>query len=122
MSQCIVCNSVINSNRRGIKYCSNACKQRAYNNRKRGLTATSGESGNPFQTYLNVIELIGEEYYLPFSEFLFIKSCNPFVTSIDEFALLVQKVLEDVYDLNGDIDNVYKQGLNNFMKKWYSRV
>lgn len=121
MSNCIVCNSVIKSQRRGKKYCSNSCKQRAYYNRKNKIYDAPDEKINLFQVYLQVVELLGDGYNLPYSEFLFIKSCNPFVTSTTELSLLVQKTLEDVYGYSGEADPVYKRSLDQFMLKWYDR-
>lgn len=120
MSNCSVCDCVIKSKRIGKKYCSNACKQRAYYARKHSvLTPTNKQS--PFDLYKMVKERLGSDYDHSFMEFLFIQSCNPFITELDDLVLIVKDSIDNSYDFHGKIKPVYSQGLETFTKKWFEK-
>jgi hypothetical protein len=68
-----------------------------------------------------VKERLGSDYDLPFMEFLFIQSCNPFITELDDLVMLVKDSIDNSYDYRGKIEPAYKHGLETFTKKWFDK-
>ena len=70
MGNCTVCNSVINGNRKGKKYCSNACKQRSYNVRREGGFLPTFDSftnsGFPFGQFEKIKVALGRDFEVSF--------------------------------------------------------
>ena len=75
MGNCTVCNLVINGNRRGKKYCSNACKQQSYYVRRKGGVLPTFDSftnsGFSFEQFLKIKVALGKDNDVSFLEYSF---------------------------------------------------
>ena len=120
MSNCLVCKSIINSNRRGIKYCSNACKQRAYNARKSGIQVIETNASNLnhycFKDYLKAIGVLGEGFDIPYIEYSFIRSCHPHITDLEDVIGLVRNSVDTAYNAYPEAEKIYQDALNKYQK------
>lgn len=80
MTHCSVCNSYIKAPRPNKKYCSPACKQRAYYGRKNQLNSP-GQEGNrlfPYEDYLNHLkELEENDVFVNYLEYCYFRSLLP---------------------------------------------
>jgi len=115
MSNCLVCKSIINSNRRGIKYCSNACKQRAYYDRKHGVP--EARLLRPIKEF-RMIKEFGDEFdSLTYLEYSYILSQYPHIIAIKDQVELLLSVFEHVYQYNDETRDLHLKGLLEFQKK-----
>ena len=116
MRNCIVCNSVIEGNRRGKIYCSNSCKQRAYYERKQGLRCTS-PGIRPIGQFNSVKKQSSKLDGLTYLEYCYIISQYPASDSIDEQVETILAVFDHVYQYNEEITNAHQSGLLEFQRR-----
>ena len=125
MGNCTVCNSVINSNRRGKKYCSNACKQQSYYVRRKGGVLPTFDSFNysgfSFEQFLKIKVALGKDNDVSFLEYSFIRSCAPQVIKDEEIVELVKDIIYQVYDSTPKSETVYLEGLENYKRDFYKK-
>ena len=119
MIKCKNCNTVISRNK---KYCSNACKQRAYRMRRNvtvKLDSTKFDENAPtLFEYLIVKELIEKEYFsfnrLTYLEYEFARFLYPEIKNMISFKdqlLFIKKELENSY-----INSPYKKAFDQYLK------
>jgi len=121
MSNCIVCESVIKDNRKGKKYCSIKCKQRAYHARKNGepLNIESNDTIYSYKEYKTIIDSIDSDYDVSFIEYCFIRSFLPKVSDEADISELVEGVLHDAYNKHEDSALIYITAFENYKSKLY---
>ena len=119
MSTCKNCNTVISRNK---KYCSNACKQKAYRMRRnvtvKLATPKFDENAPTLFEYLIVEELIEKEYFfykkITYLEYEFVRFLNPEIKNMISFKdqlLSIKKELENSY-----INSPYKKAFGQYLK------
>tara|TARA_B100001059_G_scaffold208004_1_gene219939 strand:+ start:645 stop:1016 length:372 start_codon:yes stop_codon:yes gene_type:complete len=119
MIKCKNCNTVI---RRNKKYCSNACKQRAYRMRRNVTVKLDSpkfdENAPTLFEYLIVKELIEKEYFtyhkLTYLEYEFVKFLHPEIKNMISFKdqlLLIKKELDYIH-----VDSTYKKAFDQYLK------
>jgi hypothetical protein len=119
MSTCKNCNTVISRNK---KYCSNACKQKAYRIRRNvtvKLDSPKFDDNAPtLFEYLIVSELIENEYFtyhkLTYLEYEFVRFLHPEIKnmiSLKDQILFIKKELENSY-----INSPYKKAFDQYLK------
>ena len=119
MSTCKNCNSVISRNK---KYCSKACKQKAYRMRRNvtvKLTSPKFDKNAPtLFEYLIVEELIEKEYFfykkITYLEYEFVRFLHPEIKNMMSFKdqlLSIKKELE-----NSFINSPYKKAFDQYLK------
>ena len=119
MIKCKNCNTVISRNK---KYCSNACKQKAYRIRRNvtvKLASPKFDENTPtLFEYLIVKELIEKEYFtyhkLTYLEYEFVRFLYPEIKnmiSLKDQILLIKKELEKIH-----IDSPYKKAFDQFLE------
>ena len=120
MSNCTVCNSVIKSNRRGKKYCSNACKQRAYNDRK--LQPKTSNLVFGVAHYESIMDELPEEYHVNYIEYQYILSIVPRESSDNrsELKAHIKAILDDAFNTTEEAKSSFGKNLNLFRDKFYT--
>ena len=119
MSTCKNCNTVISRNK---KYCSNACKQKAYRMRRnvtvKLATPKFDENAPTLFEYLIVEELIEKEYFfykkITYLEYEFVRFLHPEIKNMISFKdqlLSIKKELENSY-----INSPYKKAFDQYLK------
>ncbi len=118
MSNCSVCQSVITSNRRGKKYCSIACKQRAYNARKNGVDTVF--DFKTMHCYDQVILVLGESYHISFVEYQYVLSLSVFrnCKTINEVETSLRLIIDDAFS-TPESEKLFYKNLNLFRDKYY---
>ena len=119
MSTCKNCNTVISRNK---KYCSNACKQKAYRIRRNvtvKLDSPKFDDNAPtLFEYLIVKELIEKEYFfykkITYIEYEFVRFLHPEIKNMISFKdqlLSIKKELDHIH-----VDSPYKKAFDQFLK------
>jgi hypothetical protein len=125
MGNCTACNSVINSNRRGKKYCSNACKQQSYYVRRKGGVLPTFDSvtysGFSFEQFQKIKVALGKDNEVSFLEYSFIRSCAPQVIKDEEIVELVKEITYQVYDSTPKSETFYLEGLENYKRDFFRK-
>lgn len=119
MAYCQQCKKVTNGNK---KYCSNACKQRAYRNRRNVtddpiVVEKNINLPSTFE-YEIVLELIKQEHYSflkpTFLEYAFVKRIHP---EINRIQLLSKQLILIKQELNSPFSkSIYKDAFKNFVE------
>lgn len=119
MSTCKNCNTVISRNK---KYCSNACKQKAYRIRRnvtvKLATPKFDENAATLFEYLFIAELIKKEYFtfkkLTYLEYEFARFLHPEIKNmikLKDQIVLIKKELENIH-----VNSSYKKAFDQFLK------
>ena len=124
MSNCIVCNSVIESNRKGKKYCSVKCKQRAYHARKNGNTLSPQVIKEPHYSYKEYKEFyssLTKHFDISYLEYCYIRSVLPVIEDKSEILEMVEDVLYDAHKDDSSSYLIYLTGFENYKKKLFQK-
>lgn len=126
MSNCAVCNSVINSNRKGKIYCSNACKQRAYTMRINGISLTSTSQTQSvtytFNEFKLITESLEEEYQVSYIEYCYIRSCARHMSNAEEIRSLIMNILDESYNTTAEARSQYLNGYEKYRSNFFEKA
>jgi hypothetical protein len=123
IKHCPQCNTVTTHNK---KYCTNACKQKAYRMRRNVTVKVSvqPEVSKPsrieYQSVLLLINKIDEfKLHIPdYLDYCYIKKCHPELQNVQDLAVVIFNVIK--FEKQTYYENAYMNGLKKFKEELYN--